>query len=97
MRSTIDIHGSAVRNREVFVKTSFQEIGENEPGITAEKDPEIHREIARKLHPAFSARALKELEPTLHEHVDGFINQVEKFGTSERGLDMTEVSSSAAT
>ncbi|KAJ4397736.1 hypothetical protein N0V93_001971 [Gnomoniopsis smithogilvyi] len=85
-----DIYNSAVRNREVFTKTNFQEIGENEPGITAERDPDVHRDIARQLHPAFSSRSLKSQEPCLQELVDDFINHLEEAGTQGRGVDMTE-------
>ncbi|KAM5448232.1 hypothetical protein McanCB56680_001040 [Microsporum canis] len=85
-----DIYPSAIRNRETFIKTRFQEIGEKEPGITAERDPDLHREIARQLHPAFSARALRSQEPVVHRHVDDFIGQLKQHGTKGRGVDMKE-------
>ncbi|KAJ5420683.1 cytochrome P450 [Penicillium sp. CMV-2018d] len=77
------IYGSAIKNREIFQKSDFQEIGENEPGITAEKDPEVHRQIAKKLVPAFSTKALRKQEDVIHQHVDGFVAQLRKYGMTD--------------
>ncbi|KXJ94939.1 cytochrome P450 [Microdochium bolleyi] len=89
-QSYYDIHASAVRNRETFVKTKFQDIGEKEPGVTAERDPEVHREVARKLRPAFSPRSLKAQEPTLNSHVDELIDRINTHGTTGRGINFLE-------
>ncbi|KAI0470522.1 cytochrome P450 [Xylariaceae sp. FL0804] len=85
-----DIHDSAVHNRETFVKTNFQTLDEKDPGITAERDPEKHREVAKKLHPAFAARSLRSLEPVLQKHVDMLIKQIGIHGTKEAGIDVKE-------
>jgi len=85
-----DIHASAVANRETFVKTNFQDIGAKEAGITAERDPDTHREIARKLRPAFSPRSLRALEQTLHTHVDELVDRIRTYGTTGRGINVTE-------
>ncbi|KAL8797417.1 MAG: hypothetical protein Q9182_007207 [Xanthomendoza sp. 2 TL-2023] len=42
------------------------------------------------LAPAFNLRALKEQEPALHDHVDRFISQLEKLGSTDGGVDMRE-------
>lgn len=83
-----------MRNREVFKKSDFQDIGEKEPGITAERDPDRHREISKQLAPAFSAQACKTQEPILHEHVDEFVRQLEKYGTTAQGINMSDVRAS---
>ncbi|KAI8626690.1 cytochrome P450 [Xylariaceae sp. FL1651] len=85
-----DIHDSAVHNRETFVKTDFQTLDDKDPGITAERDPEKHHQVGRKLKPAFSARSLKCLEPIMHKHVNLLINQISKHGAEENGINMTE-------
>lgn len=77
-----------MRNRETFIKTNFQEIGESEPGITAERDPDKHREISKKLLPAFSGKALRAQESVVHGHVDRFIRQLEREVKVAEALEM---------
>lgn len=68
----------------------FQDMGVSpEPGISAERDPEVHKQGARKLQPAFSPRAVRAYEPTIHKHVDAFISQVREHGTSDSGMDVS--------
>lgn len=86
----VAIYGSAIKNREIFRKSDFQEIGENEPGITAEKDPEVHRQIAKKLVPAFSTKALRKQEDVIHQHIDGFVAQLRQYGMTDE-IEMKQV------
>lgn len=87
-----DIYMATVRNRETFVKTEFQDLGGNDPGITAERDPERHREVAKQLVPAFSPRAMYAQEEHVHRYVDLLVQQLDKHGgTSSNGVDMREV------
>ena len=83
---------SGTKSRPTFIKTDFQHIGGEHAGIAAEPDIEKHREVRKMLAPAFNTRALKEQEPALHGHIDRFINQLEKLGTLDDGVDMREVS-----
>nr|XP_036577183.1 benzoate 4-monooxygenase cytochrome p450 [Colletotrichum truncatum]KAF6784095.1 benzoate 4-monooxygenase cytochrome p450 [Colletotrichum truncatum] len=86
-----DIYMATVRNRETFVKTEFQDLGGDEPGVTAERDPEKHRNVAKQLTPAFSPRALHAQEVHVHRYVDLLIDQLDKHGgTSAAGVDMRE-------
>ncbi|KAI1259181.1 cytochrome P450 [Xylariaceae sp. FL1019] len=85
-----DIHDSAVHNRETFIKSNFQILDPKDPGITAETDPEKHRQVSKKLHPAFSSRSLKNLEPVLQTHVDMLIRQISVHGTKKEGIDVKE-------
>lgn len=87
----VAIYGSAIKNREVFRKNDFQEIGENEPGITAEKDPEVHRQIAKQLVPAFSTKSLRKQEDVIHQHVDGFVTQLRKHAMTDDVIEMKQV------
>lgn len=87
-----DIYMATVRNRETFVKTEFQDLGGKEPGITAERDPEEHRKVAKQLVPAFSPRAMLAQEQHVHRYVDLLVQQLDKHGgTSSKGVDMREV------
>jgi cytochrome P450 len=89
-RAYTDIHASAVHNREIFTKTDFQDIGENEPGITAERDPEKHREIAKQLHPAFAARSLRRQEEIVHVHIDRFVALIERKESTGESIPVKE-------
>lgn len=51
-----DIYLPASKGLELFPKTDFQDRGANLGGIVREEDPMRHREVARKVLPAFSAR-----------------------------------------
>lgn len=82
---------SGTKTRPTFIKTDFQHIGGEHAGIAADPDIEKHKAVRKLLAPAFNPRALKEQEPILHDHVDRFIDQLGKFGTTDRGVDMREV------
>lgn len=87
----LDIHGSAVNNRETFTKTNFQDMGVSpEPGISAERDPDVHREGARKLVTSFSSRAARSYEPVVHDHVDCFIRKMEHYRDSGEVLNASK-------
>ncbi|KAK1594657.1 cytochrome P450 [Colletotrichum navitas] len=86
-----DIYMATVRNRETFLKTDIQDLGGGEPGITAERDPEKHRVLAKQLTPAFSPRAMYAQETHVHRYVDLLVEQLAKHGgTSADGVNMTE-------
>ena len=86
-----DIYSAPVKNQKAFVKTKFQDIGEKELGITAERDPTRHREVRRLLNPGFGTRAVKEREHVLHEHIDRLIGQIRARGTIGQGVNMIDV------
>ncbi|KEQ90216.1 hypothetical protein AUEXF2481DRAFT_48845 [Aureobasidium subglaciale EXF-2481] len=81
-----DIYGHATKERSTFIKGTFYEHGQPEPGIVAERDPEKHRETRRLLSHGFSTKALKDQEDILHKYSDLFVAQIqlafgESFGT----------------
>lgn len=82
---------SGTKQRPTFIKTDFQHIGGKHAGIAGDPDVEKHRAVRKMLAPTFNPRALKEQEPALHGHIDRFIQQLEKLGTGEKGVDMREV------
>lgn len=75
---------------EVFVKTNFQNRGKDLGGIAWEQDPVRHREVARKLSPAFGSRSIKSLEPVAHEYMDFFVTNMNEFGSQPTGVGLVE-------
>lgn len=74
---------------ELFPKTQINNHGNDEHGgIIWEWDPVRHREVAKKLSPAFSGRALKAKEPTLHKYIDLFVERMKSLGSTPRGVSL---------
>lgn len=74
----VDIYGAHDRNIELFPKTQINNHGNEERGgLVWEWDPVRHRKVSKQISPAFSGRALKAKEPTLHKHMDIFIQHME--------------------
>lgn len=87
-----DIYGHSTKDRPTFVKGTFYEHPQPEPGIVAERGPEKHRETRRLLSHGFSAKALKDQEDVLLEYCSLFISQIRKYSFTQNGLNMKEVS-----
>ena len=47
-----------------------------------------HRQLAKQLSPAFSGRALKAKEPTLHKHIDHFVARMDMLGAEPKGISL---------
>lgn len=67
-----------------------------EPGIAAERDPHVHRDMSRKLVAAFSARAVHAQEAVVRGHVDEFMSQLAKKTMNGEDVDIGEVSARLA-
>ncbi|KAJ4421142.1 hypothetical protein N0V82_003906 [Gnomoniopsis sp. IMI 355080] len=74
---------------EHFTRTDWLDLGEGEDGIIWERDPVKHRDIRKKLSPAFSVLSLNAKEPTLHKHIGYFIAKMKEIG--QRGVELREV------
>jgi cytochrome P450 len=85
-----DIYGPHQRNLEDFVKTDFQNRGKDLGGIVWEQDPVRHREVARKLSPAFSSRSIRAMEPLVHEYMDYFILRLKELGGAKEGVRLAD-------
>ena len=85
-----DIYGHATKDRSTFIKGTFYEHPQPEPGIVAERDPKKHRETRRLLSHGFSTRALKDQEDILHKYLDLFVAQLRRHGNGT-ALNMKEV------
>lgn len=73
---------------ESFVKTDFEDLGEGDGGISFETDPVKHREVAKRMAPAFSMKNFKAKEATLQYYIDLFVNKMKEVGGSEHGAEM---------
>ncbi|KAI0015518.1 cytochrome P450 [Xylariomycetidae sp. FL0641] len=76
-----DIYLPHEKHLERFVKTDFNDRGEDLGGIIWEEDPARHRAVARKLSPAFSGRALRAMEPAVHAHLDYFVERMRELSS----------------
>ena len=88
--SSLDIYSPQHKNLELFVKTNFQNCGKDLGGIAWEENPVRHREVAKKLSPAFSSRSTQALEPIAHEYMDYFVEQMKKLGSEPEGIGLME-------
>lgn len=77
-----DICATQHRGLESLPKTDFQDRGKDLGGVAWENDPVRHHEVARKLSPAFSNRAMRAMEPLVHEYMDYFVQRMEELGPS---------------
>lgn len=86
----LDIYSPHRKNLEVFIKTDFQNRGKDLGGIIWEEDPIRHREVAKKLSPAFSSRSIRALERVAHEYMDYFVEKLKKLGSEPAGVGLAE-------
>ncbi|KAK6222291.1 hypothetical protein LQW54_000991 [Pestalotiopsis sp. IQ-011] len=75
---------------EVFVKTDFEDLGEGDGGISFETDPVKHREVAKRMAPAFSMKNFKAKEATLQYYIDLYIDKMKEVGGSEKGAEKVQ-------
>ncbi|KAK6860830.1 hypothetical protein PG995_004466 [Apiospora arundinis] len=84
-----DIYGSRHKNLELFPKTQINNHGNDKRGgLIWEWDPSRHREVAKQLGPAFKGSALKAKEPTLHRHIDHFVERMKTLGSGPEGVSL---------
>ncbi|KAI1329906.1 cytochrome P450 [Xylariaceae sp. FL0255] len=76
------------KNLELFVQVGYGALDTGDGGISGEPNPVRHREVAKKLAPAFSTRNLKAKEVTIHKHIDLFNHRLEQW-TDWLGLDLS--------
>ncbi len=72
------------------MKTDFNNRGKDLGGIIWEEDPVLHREVAKKVSPAFSSRSIRAMEPLIHEYMDFFIEKMKQLGKDPKGVDLVE-------
>ena len=83
-----DIYLAQDKNLELFVQVGYDALDTGDNGISGEPNPIKHREIAKKLAPAFSTRNFKAKEATVQKHIDFFINRMKEIGTGKQGAEL---------
>ncbi|TGJ81696.1 hypothetical protein E0Z10_g7076 [Xylaria hypoxylon] len=72
-----DIYLAQEKNLESFVQVGYDALDTGDNGISGEPNPVRHREVAKKLAPAFSNKNLKAKETTIQKHLNLFIEKME--------------------
>lgn len=67
------------------------DFGTGDGGFIWEQDPVKRREVARKILPAFSTKAIKAKESVVHQYIDLFIEKMRIAGGNPEGVDMNTV------
>ncbi|KAI0485253.1 isotrichodermin C-15 hydroxylase [Xylariaceae sp. FL0804] len=75
-----DIYSPHVNHLESFWKTDLNDRGDKHGGLLFERDPLRHRNVAKKLSPAFSSKSTRAKEQRLHQHIDYFIEKIKLVG-----------------
>ncbi|KAI0154513.1 hypothetical protein GGR57DRAFT_104960 [Xylariaceae sp. FL1272] len=88
-----DIYEAATKHQEDWVKTDLMEFGLKDGGFIWEQDAAKRKEVAKKLLPAFSHKAIRAKEPTVHHHIDLFVTKMKEKGHGTEGIDLTTVRS----
>lgn len=70
------------------MQVGYDALDTGDNGITSEPNPVRHREIAKKLAPAFSTRNLKAKQVIILKHINMFIQRLKEAGAGERGAEM---------
>ncbi|KAJ3578023.1 hypothetical protein NPX13_g2538 [Xylaria arbuscula] len=90
-QAAIDIYNPAVRHQETWLKTDIMDFGAGDGGFIWEQDPVKRREVARKILPAFSTKAIKAKEPIVQKSIDMFITKMKAVGDDPKGVQLSAV------
>jgi hypothetical protein len=85
-----DIYSKHQKNLEVFTKTDFNNRGKDLGGIVWEEDAVKHREVAKKVTPAFSKRSIRAMEPLVHKSMDYFVARMKELGGVPGGVGLVD-------
>lgn len=86
-----DIYGHVSKGRSTFVKSEFYNAPKGEaPNIVTLRDLKKHQETRKRLSHAFSAKSLRLQTDVVIQYVDMFVKQVERLGSSPKGIRIDE-------
>ena len=88
--SGADIYLAQEKNLELFVQVGYDALDTGDGGISGETNPVRHREIAKKLAPAFSTRNLRAKEAAIQKHLEIFIEKIKVVGATEQGAELQQ-------
>ncbi|KAI0189856.1 cytochrome P450 [Astrocystis sublimbata] len=83
-----DIYEPQTGGLEHFPKTNFMDLGVGDNALLWEMDPVKHHTYAKKVAPAFSARAIKEKEVTVNKYIEAFIQRMKEIGDQDEGIEL---------
>ncbi|KAH8204264.1 hypothetical protein TruAng_001550 [Truncatella angustata] len=83
-----DIYLSQEKNLELFVQVGYDALDTGDGGISGEVNPVKHREIAKKLAPAFSTRNFKSKESTVQAYIDLFVKKMKDLEAGDQGAEL---------
>ncbi|KAI0899582.1 cytochrome P450 [Annulohypoxylon nitens] len=83
-----DIYLAQEKNLELFVQVGYDALDTGDGGITGEPNPVRHREVAKKLAPAFSTRNFKAKEEAVQKHIDFFVEKMKVVGATDEGVEL---------
>ncbi|RYC66018.1 hypothetical protein CHU98_g225 [Xylaria longipes] len=87
-QAALDIYNPAVKHHETWLKTDVMDFGSGDGGFIWEQDPVKRREVAKKILPAFSTKAIKAKEPTVQQYIDLFVTKMKAIGSEQGGVDL---------
>ncbi|KAI1171575.1 isotrichodermin C-15 hydroxylase [Nemania sp. FL0916] len=89
-QAKLDILCTTSSGHETFLKSDLMDFGAGDRGFIWEADPTKHKKVAKKLLPAFSSKATRAKEPTVHHYIDIFIQKMKEIGAKENGIEVTK-------
>ncbi|KAI1317132.1 cytochrome P450 [Xylariaceae sp. FL0255] len=88
-QASIDMYGAHDKSLEIFVKTDINDYArDKDGGIIWQQDPVRHREIAKKMAPAFSQKATRAKDPVLCRYADIFVDKMKELGQQQEGVSI---------
>ncbi|KAI1394963.1 isotrichodermin C-15 hydroxylase [Hypoxylon fuscum] len=89
-QAALDIYNPAAKSHETWVKTDLMDFGTGDLGFIWEIDPVKRREVAKKVLPAFSTKAIKAKEPTVQMYINLFVDKMKELGSAQEGIDLNK-------
>lgn len=80
-----------MKSQETWIKTDLMDFGTGDLGFIWENDPVKRREVAKKVLPAFSTKALKAKEPTVQMYINMFVDRMKELGSTSEGINLNQV------
>ncbi|KAF4629400.1 hypothetical protein G7Y89_g8747 [Cudoniella acicularis] len=89
-QATIDIFSPNQKGLETWVKTDFNNRGDDLGGIIWEQDPARHHQVLKKIAPGFSKRSMRAMEPLVHQYIDYFVERMQELGNAPEGVGLVQ-------
>ncbi|KAI0203726.1 cytochrome P450 [Astrocystis sublimbata] len=88
-QASTDIYSAHEKSLEKFVKTDIKDFArDKDGGLIFQQDPARHRQIAKRMAPAFSPKATRAKDPILHRYADIFVDKMKAHGGEKNGISL---------